>query len=98
MGKKIDPQHLAKLTNVTLTDSESATLAQQFTATLETISTLNQLDTSEIEATPQVTNLNNVLREDVVDTSRTFTQTQALANAPKTHQGYFVVEAVINET
>jgi aspartyl/glutamyl-tRNA(Asn/Gln) amidotransferase C subunit len=98
MGKKIDPRHLAKLTNITLSDEEAATLSKQFASTLETISTLNQLDISHSEATPQVTKLRNVFREDIIDTSRTFTQEQALANAPKTHQGYFLVEAVINET
>lgn len=98
MAKKIDPNHLAKLTNVTLLPDEAATLADQFSSTLDTISTLNQLDTTNIEATPQVTDLYNVYRDDVVDTSRTFSQSQALAGAPKTHNGYFVVGAVINET
>jgi aspartyl/glutamyl-tRNA(Asn/Gln) amidotransferase C subunit len=98
MGKKIDPRHLAKLTNISLSDAESTTLTQQFSDTLNTISTLNELNTANIKATPQVTNLHNVFRDDIIDTSRMFTQTQALANATKTHQGYFVVEAVINET
>lgn len=98
MAKTIDPKHLAKLTNIPLTDTEADTLSQQFTATLDTISTLNELDTQDIEATPQVTNLTNVYRDDVVDLSRTFTQTQALQNAKHTHNGYFVVKAVINET
>lgn len=98
MAKTIDPKHLAKLTNIPLTDQEAKTLTQQFSATLDTISTLNELDTQSIEATPQVTNLTNVYRDDVIDLTRTFSQEQALQNAKKTHNGYFVVEAVVNET
>jgi aspartyl/glutamyl-tRNA(Asn/Gln) amidotransferase C subunit len=98
MGKKIDPNHLAKLTNITLSPSEAATLADQFASTLDTISTLSELNTANIEATPQVTNLHNVTREDVIDPERIFTQDQALLNAKHSHHGYFLVEAVVNET
>lgn len=98
MAKTIDPQQLAKLANITLTPAEADKLAAQFAATLDTISTLNELDTTQIEATPQVTSLANVFREDKVDLSRTFTQQQALSNAKRSHQGYFVIEAVIHET
>lgn len=98
MARRIDPNHLAKLTNVVLSPAEADKLTEQFGATLDTISTLNELDTTGIEATPQVTNLHNVFRDDVIDTSRMFTQTQALANASKSYQGFFVVQAVINET
>lgn len=98
MAKSTDPNVLAKLTNVPLTPKEVTILDDQFNSTLDTISTLNELDTQNIEATPQVTDLNNVYREDVIDSTRTFTQKQALSNATKTHNGYFVVEAVINES
>ena len=98
MAKTIDPAVLAQLTNVPLTEAEAAKMSRQFAATLETISTLNELDAQNIEATPQVTELQNVYREDVIDPSRTFTRDQALQNAAKTYQGYFVVKAVINES
>ncbi len=93
----IDPAHLAKLTNVPLSPPEINTLANNFAATLETISTLNELDTTKVDATPQVIDLKNVFRPDIIDQSHSFTQAEALANSKHTHQGYFVVKAVINE-
>lgn len=98
MSKTVNVAHLAKLTNLPITDEEVAKFSSQFEATLDTIEKLEELDTSKIEATPQVTDLQNIYREDEVDESRMFTQSQALANAKHVHNGYFVVEAVINET
>ncbi len=96
--KSIDAGKLAQLTNIPLTQEKADLLSAQFESTIEAISTLNELNTNDIEATPQVTSLSNVTRPDVIDTSRTFTQQQALQNAKQTHRGYFVVKAVINES
>jgi len=98
MSKTIDVAHLAKLVNVPITDGEVAVFASQFDSTLNTIATLEELDTTNIEATPQVTGLSNIFREDEIDTSRMFTQQQALANCSNTHNGYFLVPAVLHET
>lgn len=97
MSKTIDPAHLAKLTNIPLTPAEAIKLSSQFSATLETISVLNELNTEHIEATPQVTNLHNVYRNDEINQEYMFTQKEALAGAPATHQGYIVVKAVFDE-
>jgi Asp-tRNA(Asn)/Glu-tRNA(Gln) amidotransferase C subunit len=40
----------------------------------------------------------NVLREDVVEEKRMFTQEEALSNAKKTHQGFFVVDQLIDQS
>jgi aspartyl/glutamyl-tRNA(Asn/Gln) amidotransferase C subunit len=95
MADSIDITKIAQLSNLTLDLKEAATLKSQFKATLKVVDQLNQLDTSKVEATPQVTGLENRLREDAVDLSRCLSQKQALQNATNTHQGYFVVPALI---
>lgn len=90
----IDINHLAKLTNVVVTPDEAAKLTTQFEATFKTIDTLKELDTSHLKTTPQVTGLTNVLRDDVINTHRMFTQEAALTLAPKSAKGYFVVKSV----
>lgn len=86
--------HLAKLANLALSDDRKAKLATQIDTTFEYIKTLEEIDSSSLTETNQVTGLTNVLREDVVADSRTFTQAQALQNAKHTHNGYFMVSAI----
>lgn len=90
-------KQVAQLANLPLADEEVAKLEAAFDETLPVISNLQKLDTSSVEPTHQVTGLENVLREDIVDTSRMFSQVQALANAPKKHEGFFVVPQIIDQ-
>ena len=61
------------------------------------VSELQSVNVEGVEPTFQVTGLENVMRDDVVDEKRMFTQEQALANAKQTHDGYFVVPQVISQ-
>lgn len=90
-----DVKHLAKLANLIIPASRQSTLAAQIDTTFEHIKTLEDTDTDSLSETNQVTGLTNVLREDLVDDSRTFTQAQALQNAKSTHNGYFMVPAIL---
>lgn len=90
-------QHVAELATIPISEKEAAQLQEAFVETLEVISNLQELDTSTVEPTHQVTGLENVWREDTIDESRMFSQAAALANADKTHQGYFVVPQVIDQ-
>ncbi len=87
--------HIAQLSNIPITEEEAVNLQTAFEETLKTVSTLHEVDVTGVEATHQVTGLENVLREDVVDDSRTFSQEEALANAKVTDKGYFVVPRII---
>lgn len=91
----MDVSHLAQLSRLPLTSEEAKKLEQQFQETLQVISKLDEQDTSHISSTFQVTGLKNITREDKIDTSRMFSQEQALQNAKKTHKGYFVVPAIL---
>jgi aspartyl-tRNA(Asn)/glutamyl-tRNA(Gln) amidotransferase subunit C len=93
----MDVKHVAKLANLPLTSTEEKKFASQFADTLKTIDLINKLDTSQVSPTYQVTGLTNITRDDEVDTSRLIPQSQVLAQAKHTHQGYLVVPPVFDE-
>lgn len=64
-----DVKHLATLSNIQLADDEAAGLRQDLTNILDYIEQLSELDTSNVEPTYQVTGLQNVWRDDIVDDS-----------------------------
>lgn len=97
---KIDRQltkHVAKLANIPITETEAEELASAFSETLIVVDELQKLAVDNTEPTHQVTGLTNVTRDDVVDKEKMFTQEQALANASKTYQGFFVVPRILKK-
>ncbi len=93
---KIDVKHIAKLANLTLTDEEIPKFEKQLSDILTYIETLNKLDTSKVEPTYQVTGLTNVMRNDDKP-EKSFTQEEATKPARHKHDGYFVVEQILEE-
>ena len=89
-------KHIAQLANIPISEEESNKLAQDFSETLQVVDQLKKADVSQVEITHQITGFKNVLREDVVKEKQSFTQQEALANAKKTYQGYFVVPYVLH--
>jgi len=87
---------IGKLANLKLQDNEVNLFADQFTKTIEIINQLNEIDTSSLAATYQVNGLTNVTRADSVDLSRVLPQEVALREAKNTHNGFFVVERLID--
>jgi aspartyl-tRNA(Asn)/glutamyl-tRNA(Gln) amidotransferase subunit C len=94
----MDVKHVAKLANLPLKPSDIPKLRQQFAQTLKYISKIDELDTHNIPPTSQVTGLKNVTRTDQIDTNRMLTQKQAMSGTGNSHNGYFVVPAIINES
>ena len=90
---KIDISHVAKLANVPLSPAEKNSLNKQLEDILEYINRLNEIDTSKVEETNEVNNLVNIWREDEVRPS--LSQKEALMNAIRTHNGFFVVNAIL---
>jgi len=64
-----DVRHLAQLSNLQLSDDEITSLQADLANILDYIDQLNEIDTSGVEPTYQVTGLENVWRDDVVDRS-----------------------------
>ena len=63
---KDDVLHLAQLSNLQLSDDEIASLQTDLANILQYVEQLGELDTTGVEPTYQVTDLENVFREDVV--------------------------------
>lgn len=62
-----DVQHLAQLSSLQLDDAEAEALGADIENILGYIEQLSELDTTGVEPTYQVTDLENVWRDDVVD-------------------------------
>jgi aspartyl-tRNA(Asn)/glutamyl-tRNA(Gln) amidotransferase subunit C len=92
-----DVQKIAKLANIPVQDDAVALLAEAFNKTIDVVNELQKVDTVNVEPTSQVTGLENVTRDDVIEESRMFTQGEALQNAPASHNGLFMVNAVFEE-
>jgi aspartyl-tRNA(Asn)/glutamyl-tRNA(Gln) amidotransferase subunit C len=87
-----DVDKIARLANLPLAAGDKQQLGDQLLVSLEYVAKLQQLDTSAIAPTSQITGLENVFREDEVTAS--LPQEEALKNAKRVWQGYFVVDAI----
>lgn len=92
---KIDVNHIAKLANLPLSSEESKKFEKQLEETIKYVDELNNVNTTKIEPTSQVTGLENITREDTAKPS--LPQNEALANAKSTHNGLFKVNAIFKE-
>ena len=88
-------EHIAKLAKIPVSEGEKKSLADGFNKTLTVIDELFKVDVIGVEPTHQVTGLENVLRDDVVDEKKMFSQEQALSNTKNKHNGYFVVDQIL---
>ena len=93
---KIDINRVSELANIPLSDAEKTILSQELTQTLDYIADLNSIDTKKVEPTSQVTGLTNILREDKAAPS--LSQDQALQNTKETHNGFFKVTAILENS
>ena len=90
---KIDIEHIAKLASLKVTPEENITYEKQLEDVLEYVSKLNEVDTENVEPIANITGLQNIGREDIAEPS--LTQEEAISQAPKTHNGFIEVEAIL---
>jgi aspartyl-tRNA(Asn)/glutamyl-tRNA(Gln) amidotransferase subunit C len=64
-------EHVAKLAKLTLSKAESSKLTSQLSDTLDYIERLNEIDTTKVEPTDNVTGLVNITRKDEIKDSLT---------------------------
>ncbi len=86
-------QKVAKLASLPLSKEEEEKFSKELSETLDYVNQLEQVDTTGIETTSQVTGLENITREDVIGES--LSQAEALKNAPSTYKGFMKVKAVL---
>lgn len=92
---KLDVKHIAKLANLTLSSDEEDKFQKQLGDVITHIEQLNSLETTDVTPTAQITNLENVFREDVIHES--FSQDEAVSQAKRVHNGLFEVKGVFED-
>jgi aspartyl-tRNA(Asn)/glutamyl-tRNA(Gln) amidotransferase subunit C len=86
---RADVEHVAYLARLGLTDDELTRLEGQLNHILDQYAKLAELDTADIPPTAQTIELENILREDVVQPS--MAPGEVLANAPEREGDFFKV-------
>jgi len=89
-----DVQHLAQLSSLALDEDEIDSLQTDLGNILNYVEQLSELDTSGVEPTYQVSGLENVWRDDVVDDYGT-SREALLALAPDSRDGQIKVPKVL---
>jgi len=89
-----DLRHIAHLARLDLTAKQEEIFLPQLEAILDYFDILKEINTTSVDPTYQITGQKNILREDVIDTKRMFTQAQSLANAPQSKNGFFVTKSI----
>lgn len=96
-GELFDVNKIAKLANLNLSENKKKTFTVQFAQILSYLEKLRSLPTEKVAETSQITGLENVTREDIVNSERTLTQDEALSNTKSSQNGLFKVKGVLNE-
>jgi aspartyl-tRNA(Asn)/glutamyl-tRNA(Gln) amidotransferase subunit C len=90
-----DVDHIAALARLGISAEERSRFAEQLSGILEHFRALQALDTEHIPPTAQVLDVRSVMRADVARPP--LPRAAALANAPREEDGFFRVQAVLEE-
>lgn len=89
--KEVD--HVAQLARLELTEAERTTFAEQLSHILSYMDQLQGVPTEGLSRSASVADQNPVMREDRPRTG--ISAEAALANAPESHEGFFIVPKII---
>ena len=87
-------EKIARLARIELSTKELETMTLEINSILNFVDTLQAVDTKNVQATSQVTGLNDVWREDKVVKSEVPVK-DLLAGVPETKDGYVKVKKVL---
>ncbi len=93
---KKEIEHIATLARLKLTDEELKKYGSQLSDVLSYIDQLKEVDTEDTEPTAQVTGLQNVLREDVIEDWDKQEIKEALKMAPEIEDRQIKVKRVLD--
>lgn len=89
-----DVRGIATYACIGLTDEEVTSMTEDLNNIIDSLKPITEYDLEGVEPTfHPIGNLSNVMREDVEGES--FTQEEALANAPKQQDGSFLIPAIL---
>ncbi len=83
------------LADIILTDKQVKDLSESISSVVGHMEEIKDLDLDTVPETPRATEEKNVYRSDTIESS--LTQEEALSNAKKSYNGYFVVPYVFEE-
>ena len=90
-----DVRSIATYARVGLDDAEAAQMTVDLNNIIDTLQPIRGFDLDGVEPTfHPIGSLSNVMREDV-ESGVSFTQEEALANAPKQQDGSFLIPAIL---
>ena len=89
----LDVAYVARLARINLTDEETQVFQKQLDDVLKYAEKLRRVDVAGVEAAAHALPVFNVLRDD--SPRDWFTAEQALSNAPRQANGFFVVPKVV---
>lgn len=88
-------EKVAELARLDLTEAEKSLYGGQLSHILEYVGQLQEVQTEGVPLTSSVAEIQSEWREDTVVPG--LTSEQALANAPESHQGLFVVPKILGK-
>ncbi len=90
MIAKKDLEHIAWLSRLELSEEDKEKYTQKLNSVLDYFGELDEVDTEGVEPTYHVLPMNNIFRNDEVNTpTKPLAQEEALSNAPKKQDGFF---------
>lgn len=93
MFNEKDIEKISELVKLPVSESEKTKLASMLSQTSEYMDMLNELDTSKVEPTYQVTGLVNVYQNE--NLNQTLSQEDVLSNAKNSKEGFIATSAVL---
>lgn len=91
-----DVREIAEYTRIGVEDYELAKLTEELNSIIDELQPIREYDLKGVEPTfHPIGSLSNVVRDDIETES--FTQSEALANAPKAKEGSFLIPSILGE-
>ncbi|GAC1323343.1 MAG: Asp-tRNA(Asn)/Glu-tRNA(Gln) amidotransferase subunit GatC [Chloroflexota bacterium] len=91
---RAEVEHVARLAHIALDRSEIEVLTEQLSSVVDHVAVLQRLNTSGVEPTAHVANVQNVMRDDQVQPS--WPPQAIVANAPRSSGNLIEVQAVLD--
>ncbi len=89
-----DVRRIAEYARIGMTDEETAAMTVDLNNVIDTLKPITEFDLEGVKPTfHPIGDLSNVMREDVE--RKSFTQKQALSNAPKQQDGSFLIPSIL---
>jgi aspartyl-tRNA(Asn)/glutamyl-tRNA(Gln) amidotransferase subunit C len=88
-----DVEHIGWLARLKIDEKQLEGYARQLNSVLDYFQQLDEVDTQEVEPTYHILDMNNVFRDDKI--TKSISQDEATANAPKKQEGYFKAPRII---